>query len=139
MMTTTTRTGSGFTLVEMMIVVAIVGILGALAVPMYQGYIYSAQVGSAQASARTLQVLVDDYNIDNRTYVAGVYDPEAGTDTLSAALGWAPEGDEQFYYEITACAGSTIEESYIITVIPVKLRGRADLNIDDFNRTRRCP
>jgi type IV pilus assembly protein PilA len=48
----------GFTLIELMIVVAIIGILAAVAIPAYQDYIVKAKVGNALTSADGLKTAV---------------------------------------------------------------------------------
>lgn len=44
----------GFTLIELMIVVTIIGILSTIAVPAYEGYIKKSELTSAQATLRSL-------------------------------------------------------------------------------------
>ncbi|MFO1423600.1 MAG: pilin [Candidatus Competibacteraceae bacterium] len=56
----TNRTAAGFTLIELMIVVAIIGILAAIAIPAYQDYVIRAQVSEANILAGGLKPQVAD-------------------------------------------------------------------------------
>ena len=51
---------SGFTLIELMIVVAIIGILAATAIPAYQDYIAKAQMARAYGEVSTLKTAIEE-------------------------------------------------------------------------------
>lgn len=60
---------AGFTLIEIMITVAIVGILAAVAVPMYRDYVVRSRIPEATSGLASRQVRMEQYFQDTRTYV----------------------------------------------------------------------
>jgi prepilin-type N-terminal cleavage/methylation domain-containing protein len=63
------RNQGGFTLVELMIVVIIVGILAAVAIPMYQGATERAKASEAVAALGTIRGAMRVYYAEHGTYV----------------------------------------------------------------------
>ncbi|MGL5120615.1 MAG: pilin [Plesiomonas shigelloides] len=51
----------GFTLIELMIVVAVIGVLAAIAIPQYQNYVAKAELGSALSTLASLKTNVEDH------------------------------------------------------------------------------
>jgi prepilin-type N-terminal cleavage/methylation domain-containing protein len=72
----------GFTLIELMIVVVIIGILAAIAIPNFINMQSRAKEASAKSNAHTTQLAAEDFSVQND----GVYAADVGADAL-------PNGD----------------------------------------------
>lgn len=60
----------GFTLIELMIVIAIIGVLAAVAIPQYQKYATRAKVNQAFNSIRAIQLAMNEYALVNQNFPA---------------------------------------------------------------------
>lgn len=99
----------GFTLMELMIAVAIVGILAAIAYPSYTKQIIKGNRASAQSYLMDVAQREQAYLLDNRSYAA-----------TEAALGTSAPADVSKYYtiSITAPAGA-VPPTFTATATPI--------------------
>lgn len=67
-MTFSSNSFKGFTLVELMVTVAIIGILAAIAYPSYVGHVRKGNRAAAQAEMLHIANLEQEYFLANRTY-----------------------------------------------------------------------
>jgi len=81
------RASAGFTLIELMMTVAIAAILASVAIPMYRDYVLRSRIIDATSKLSDFRVRMEQYFMDNRTYAdggnCGVPNP---TDTGDAAF-----------------------------------------------------
>lgn len=119
--------GAGFTLVELIVVLAIVAVLASIAVPQYLDFMRRGRLVEATTRLADHRVRMEQYYLDNRRY-----DDDTGN------CGWpvAPAGDgDAFALGCTASAGF-----YTITATGVAARGMQGFvySIDQAN-ARRTP
>ncbi|MBI5195222.1 MAG: prepilin-type N-terminal cleavage/methylation domain-containing protein [Nitrospirae bacterium] len=80
----------GFTLTELIIVVAIIGILAAIAVPSYLGQQKRAARAEAYTNLESLRLLEEQFMAENSAYTASVGTCSAGNDNITAIQALLP-------------------------------------------------
>jgi len=104
------HSGMGFTLIELMIVVAVIGLLTMVAFPSYQDYVIRGKLAEATSTLSDGRVKMEQFFQDNKTYVGGT----------------CPAATESFTYACGALTAST----YTITAT-----GRAGSSVAAFSYT----
>lgn len=94
----------GFTLVELMIVVAIVGVLAAVALPAYTEHVRSGKRGEAKADLAELAQFMERFYTENNTYVGAA---------ASLPFNQSPRGAGQANYTIRVTAADA--ESFTLS------------------------
>lgn len=103
-----TRPGvDGFTLVELLVAVAVVALLAAIAVPVYRDYAGTSRDSVLLNQINAMVVFQEDTRLRTGRYGAGEYDGARGVNTLRTSIGWAPGADDGRTYAVTADAGTS--------------------------------
>ena len=92
----TLKAQQGFTLIELMIVVAIIGILAAIAIPAYQDYLIRSQVSEGLAMASASKAAVSEYYANRGSWPAN---------NAAAGVGSAANIDGKYVSAITIAGG----------------------------------
>ncbi len=71
----TIRENKGFTLIELMIVVAIIAILAAIAIPNYMNYRYKARTSEAKSNIGAIRTLEESYAAESSNYLTAPWAP----------------------------------------------------------------
>ena len=122
------KSNKGFTLIELMIVVAIIGILAAIAIPNFLRFQLKSKSSEGKVNIAAIRTAEESYNAEFGTYIGALQTPAVGT--LSSqkqawpaagllgvdnfnTLGWAPEGNTFFAYGVAY--GADGSSPYTIT------------------------
>lgn len=112
---------AGFTLIEMMITVAIIGILAAIAVPSFAIFQARSRRSESYTNLSAIGRTEDAYYAESGTYVSTTNswpgnttqrEPwTAASEADFAAIGWRPEGAVYYDYAVNACASNRFTAS----------------------------
>ena len=114
----------GFSLVELMVVVIVIGILASVAVPSYTAYVTDARRQGAAQEILTIASRQEQHFLDNKTYATSLTElgysaQPIGTDDNGAYVG-AADADALYTFAITSTTASTSGtiRAYTVSAIP---------------------
>jgi general secretion pathway protein G len=79
----------GFTLLELLVVIVIIGLLAGYVAPRYFGQVGKSEVQVARAQIDSLEKALDQYRLDNRHYPTGEQGLDALVNKPSGEANWA--------------------------------------------------
>jgi type IV pilus assembly protein PilA len=134
----TKRKQSGFTLIELMIVVAIIGILAAVALPAYQDYTVRAKASEVVLAASTCRTSITEAvqtasDVDMGTRLQGVCGTTVSKYVTSRSV--SSDGVITVVGNATALGGDTSATANAITLTPIQTGSTAVVGSTDGGKT----
>jgi len=110
----------GFTLIELMVVIAIVGIITAIAYPSYNSMLASSARSTVQADLMSFASAMERHSTSNFTYKsAGAAGADTGTPAIFAGYSPASEPEANKNYTLVIDSVATNGQSYVLKATPV--------------------
>ena len=139
-----TRNG-GFTLIELMIVVAIIGILAAIAIPNFLRFQLRSRVGEGKTNIAAIRTAEESYAAEFATYILAAPLPGGALSGDKqnwpapvagdgfGTIGWFPEGEVYYNYSVTVAPAGCPAAGTPCTLYTVE--GQSDIDTDGMLNT----
>jgi type IV pilus assembly protein PilE len=102
---------AGVTLIELLIVIAIIGIISAIALPAYRDYVIRGKLTDSQAFLGATRTRLEQYYQDNRSYPAECGGTAAGLPAFTIPASQ--------YFTYACAAGATAGQTFVLTATGV--------------------
>jgi type IV pilus assembly protein PilE len=110
------HTFSGFTLIELMITVAVIAVLASIALPNYQQYIIRSSRQAAQSRLTELSAIQEKIYLNSNSYADSVTANYNGTVSGGLGVGSGKTQDNKYNLSLSVATGSA---SYTLTAAPI--------------------
>ena len=115
----TIHSNKGFTLIELVIVVVLIGVLAAIALPAYQNYVKRAHRAEAKELLLKVQLAEEKYRANNPAYT-----------TSKASLALSTLTGDYYNFSITSASGA----SFTATAVPIGSQSGDDCGTFSINQ-----
>lgn len=116
------RRQTGFTLIELMIALIVVGVLAAVAIPSYTQYVQRSNQSAAQQTMVEIASRAEQYRVDARRYPEGL---AANSGELDVGI---PDNVDRYYDVSLTTSNSATPPTFTITATPRSGTSQADMN-----------
>lgn len=121
------KQSTGFTLLELMVVIAIIGILAAVAYPSYLGQLQQSRRSDAKIILMEIINRQEVFKSNYGVYTTVVIAP-SGCAGAACGLNLASANGKEGYYAVTAAAGPTGSIASSVTLTAARIAGAAQAN-----------
>ena len=112
------RSSAGFTLIEVMVVVAIVALLASIALPAYSDYVTRGRLSDAHSGMMSKRVELEQFFQDNRTYIG--YDCTSDG-TANFSFSCTTQTATAYVLQADGVGGTSVDD-FVFTLTEANLR-----------------